>query len=137
MTSTTISSTAPAWPLWAFRIVASVAALLLFAQSILAGLFLADKHNKFAFLLHKDNAILSVAVVLVLVVAAILSVRPGRGPRGVIVAAAGLLVVTAGEAAAGFAKLTVLHIPLAVVLIGIAAAMAVASWRRTVPVVSS
>ena len=44
-----------------------------------------------------------------------------RGPIG-------LLVVTAGEAAAGFAKLTQLHIPLGVLLIGIAAWMAISSW---------
>jgi hypothetical protein len=69
-------------------------------------------------------------VVLVLVVAAILTVWPGGGRKTVLPRAIGLLVVTAGEAVAGFAKLTALHVPLGVLLIGIAAMMAVLAWRR-------
>ena len=125
------SSAPPAWPAWTYRIVATLAAVLLFIQSILAGQFIADKHDKLAFELHRDNAITSVIVVLILVVAAILSVWPGRGRRTVLPRAIGLLVVTAGEAAAGFAKLPALHVPLGVALIGIAAWMAISSWRRT------
>ncbi|MDQ1546505.1 MAG: hypothetical protein QOH69_1409 [Actinomycetota bacterium] len=132
MTSTPVtqqtSSSAPTWPLWTYRIVATLAAVLLFVQSILAGQFIADKHDKLAFELHRDNAIISVIVVLVLVVAAILSVWPGGGRRTVLPRAIGLLVVTAGEAAAGFAKLPALHVPLGVALIGIAAWMAISSW---------
>jgi hypothetical protein len=135
MTSTSVnqrpSSAAPTWPLWTYRIVATLAAVLLFIQSILAGQFIADKHDKIAFTLHRENAIISVIVVLVLVVAAILTVWPGGGRKTVLPRAIGLLVVTAGEAAAGFAKLTALHVPLGVLLIGIAAMMAVLSWRRT------
>lgn len=127
--STSVSKTsAPGWPLWTYRIVASVSALLLFIQSVLAGQFLGDKHDKLAFMLHRENAILATIVVLVLVIAAILSIWPGSGPRTVLPRAIGLLVVTAGEAAAGFAKLTWLHVPLGVLLIGIAAWMAIASW---------
>ncbi|HEX4441943.1 MAG TPA: hypothetical protein VHZ81_00085 [Galbitalea sp.] len=127
-TSTSAVKTAPAWPLWTYRIVATLAAVLLFAQSILAGEFIADKNDKFSFMLHRENAILATVVVLVLVVAAILTVWPGGGRRTVLPRAIGLLVVTAGEAAAGFAKLTQLHVPLGVLLIGIAAWMAIASW---------
>jgi hypothetical protein len=128
--ATTSSSAAPAWPLWTYRIVATLAAVLLFVQSILAGQFIADKHDKLAFMLHRENAIISVVVVLVLVVAAILTVWPGGGRKSVLPRAIGLLVVTAGEAVAGFTKLTALHVPLGVLLIGIAAMMAVLSWRR-------
>lgn len=131
MTTTTIPTTKsvpPTWPAWAYRIVATLAAVLLFIQSILAGQFIADKNDKFAFTLHRENAIVSVVLVLVLVVVAILSVWPGGGRRTVLPRAVGLLVVTAGEAAAGFAKLTQLHIPLGVLLIGIAAWMAISSW---------
>jgi hypothetical protein len=131
MTSSTVApstSSAPTWPLWTYRIVATVAAVLLFIQSILAGQFIADKHDKLAFMLHRENAIIASVVVLILVVAAILSVKPGGGSRLVLPRAIGLLVVTAGEAAAGFAKLTALHIPLGVLLIGIAAWMAISSW---------
>ena len=134
MTSTspakTSSSIAPTWPLWTYRIVATLAAVLLFVQSILAGQFIADRHDKLAFALHRENAIVSVVVVLVLVVAAILTVWPGGGPKTVLPRAIGLLVVTAGEAVAGFTKLTALHVPLGVLLIGIAVMMAVLSWRR-------
>jgi hypothetical protein len=135
MSSTSVNqrppSVAPTWPLSTYRIVATLAAVLLFIQSILAGQFIADKHDKIAFTLHRENAIISVIVVLVLVVAAILTVWPGGGRKTVLPRAIGLLVVTAGEAAAGFAKLTALHVPLGVLLIGIAAWMAVLSWRRT------
>jgi hypothetical protein len=129
--TTEILSVAPAWPVWTYRIVATLAAVLLFIQSILAGQFIADKHDKIALELHRDNAIISVIVVLVLVVAAILTVWPGGGRKTVLPRAIGLLVVTAGEAAAGFAKLPALHVPLGVALIGIAAWMAISSWRRT------
>jgi membrane protein DedA with SNARE-associated domain len=128
-TSPSAVATAPAWPLWTYRIVATVAAVLLFVQSILAGEFLGDKNDKFAFMLHRENAILATVIVLVLVVAAILTVWPGGGPKSVLPRAIGLLVVTAGEAAAGFAKLTQLHVPLGVLLIGIAIMMAVLAWR--------
>jgi hypothetical protein len=129
MTTTTLpTKTAPTWPLWAYRIVATLAAVLLFIQSILAGQFIADKHDKLALTLHRENATVASVVVLVLVVAAILSVWPGGGPRTVIPRAIGLLVVTAGEGAAGYAKLIQLHVPLGVLLIGIAAWMAIASW---------
>jgi hypothetical protein len=128
-TPTSPSTTlAPTWPAWTYRIVATLAAVLLFIQSILAGQFIADKHDKLAFMLHRENAILATVVVLVLVLAAILSVWPGGGRRTVLPRAIGLLVVTAGEAAAGFGKLTQLHVPLGVLLIGIAAWMAVSSW---------
>jgi hypothetical protein len=121
-------SVAPTWPVWTYRIVATLAAVLLFIQSILAGQFIADKQDKIAFELHRDNAMISVVVVLVLVVAAILTVWPGGGRKTVLPRAVGLLVVTAGEAAAGFAKLPALHVPLGVALIGIAAWMAISSW---------
>jgi hypothetical protein len=90
----------PAWPPWSYRIVSTIAALLLFVRSILAGEFIADKHNKLAFMLYCENAIVSVVVVLVLVVAAVLTVWPGGGRKTVLPRAIGLLVVTAGEAAA-------------------------------------
>jgi hypothetical protein len=131
MTSSTVApstSSAPTWPLWIYRIVATLAAVLLFIQSILAGQFIGDKHGKLAFMLHRDNAIIASVVVLILVIAAILSVKPGGGPRTVLPRAIGLLIVTAGEGAAGFAKLTALHVPLGVLLIGIAAWMAISSW---------
>ena len=128
-TSTSAAKTAPTWPLWTYRIVATLAAVLLFVQSILAGEFIGDKNDKFAFMLHRANAILATIIVLVLVVAAILTVWPGGGPKAVLPRAIGLLVVTAGEAAAGFAKLTQLHVPLGVLLIGIAIMMAVLAWR--------
>ena len=128
-TSTSAAKTAPTWPLWTYRIVATVAAVLLFVQSILAGEFIGDKNDKFAFMLHRENAILATDIVLVLVVAAILTVWPGGGPKTVLPRAIGLLLVTAGEAAAGFAKLTQLHVPLGVLLIGIAIMMAVLAWR--------
>ncbi|HEX4057357.1 MAG TPA: hypothetical protein VHX87_03450 [Galbitalea sp.] len=132
MTSTStknpVPSVHPTWPLWTYRIVATLAAVLLFIQSIFAGEFIADKHDKLAFMLHRENATVASVVVLLLVVAAILWIKPGGGPRTVLPRAIGLLVVTAGEAAAGYAKLTQLHVPLAVLLIGIAAWMAISSW---------
>ena len=131
MTSTTVApatSVSPPWPLWTYRVVATLAAVLLFIQSILAGQFIADKNDKFAFMLHRENAVLASVVVLILVIAAILSVKPGGGSRAVIPRAIGLLVVTAFEGFAGFQKLTALHVPLGVLLIGIAAWMAIASW---------
>jgi hypothetical protein len=133
----TTSSVAPAWPHWTFRIVATVAALLLFVQSVLAGQFIADKSDKLAFVLHRENATLASVVVVLLIVAAILSRWPGRGPGGPIVASIGLLVVTAGEAAAGYGKLTQLHVPLGVLLIGISVGMAIAAWRRPVHIVTT
>lgn len=130
-TSTSKHQSAPAWPFWTYRIIATLAAILLFVQSILAGQFIADKNDRIAFALHRENAVLASVVVLILVVAAILTVWPGGGPRRVLPRAIGLLVVTAFEGFAGFAKLTQLHVPLGVLLIGIAAWMAIASWFPT------
>ncbi|GAA3452249.1 DUF4175 domain-containing protein [Dactylosporangium matsuzakiense] len=112
---------------WPFRIVMSAAAVMLVDQAVFAGQFLAGTFG--ALHTHRVNATYSGIAVLVAAVAAVPIHRPGRGPLWPVLACLGLFGLIALQIALGFARLLALHVPLGVAVIGLAAAMAVWSWR--------
>lgn len=119
------------WPDGLLRICLSATAVLMFTQSVLAGLFMGGMH--WAFAAHRELATVAGIAVMASIVAAILARRLGRAPRWPIAATIGLLAVMSLQAFAGFRSLTALHVPLGVIVILLAVLFAGWSLRARVP----
>lgn len=116
----------PSWPRSALRSSLTLAALLLLSQSITAGLFLADVSG--AFPLHREFATVAGIALMVAFVAAILCVRLCGDAHWPIWATVVMLALISLQAFAGYRSLTALHVPLGVVTIVGALALAAWSW---------
>jgi len=108
------------------RVTLVVAACLLFAQSVTAGLFLAGV--EIAFPIHRETATVAGVAYLVALTVAIWHARRGASKRP-IWATLGMLVLMSAQAFAGFRELTPLHIPLGVITIAAGIALAVGPAR--------
>ncbi|SIO20715.1 hypothetical protein [Agromyces cerinus] len=115
------------WPMRFLRISLTVTALLMFGQAVLAGLFMGGESSAFGW--HREMATVAGISLMVSIVAAILARRLGGAPRWPIWATIALLALMSLLAFAGFRSLTALHVPLAVITILLAAALAVWAWR--------
>ena len=118
----------PEWPRWLLRISLTLAAVLLFTQSITAGLFLGELRA--AFPMHREMATAAALAVILSIAAAILCVRLRRDVKWPIAATIGMLVLMSLQAFAGFRSLTALHVPLGVFTITLAAVFAGWAWMR-------
>ncbi|MEU7875638.1 hypothetical protein [Dactylosporangium sp. NPDC049140] len=114
---------------WPFRVAMSTAAVMLFDQAVFAGQFLAGTFG--ALPTHRANATYSGIAVLVAAAAGVLVRWPGRGPLWPALACLGLFGLIALQIVVGFARMLTVHVPLGVSIIGLAAALAVWSWRPT------
>ena len=117
-----------AWPRWVFRVAATLAAVMLFDQAVFAGQFLSGIYP--ALDVHRENATYAGISVVVAAVAAVLQFRPGRGPWWPIAAYLGLFGLIGLQILFGFSHALAVHIPLGVVIILIAVALAVWGWMR-------
>ena len=115
------------WPMRFLRISLTVTAILMFGQAVLAGLFMGGEPSAFG--LHREMATVAGVALMVSIVAAILARRLGRVPSWPIWATVALLALMSLLAFAGFRSLTALHVPLAVIVILLAAGLAVWAWR--------
>jgi hypothetical protein len=121
----------PSWPGWALRVTSTVSAVLLFDQAIFAGQFMSGIYE--SLLIHRENATYSGISVLVVAVAAVLARWPGRGPWWPIAACLGIFALVALQIVLGFARALTLHVPLGVLTILAAGALAYWSWRHPWP----
>ena len=113
------------------RVTSTVSAVLLFDQAIFAGQFMSGSYD--ALLIHRENATYSGISVLVVAVAAVLVRWPGRGPWWPIAACLGIFALVALQIVLGFARALTLHVPLGVLTILAAGALAYWSWRHAWP----
>jgi hypothetical protein len=114
---------------WPFRISITAAAVLLLDQAVFAGQFLSGELG--ALHLHRENATVAGVVVLVAAVTAIPLRWPGGGPVWPAVACFALFALVAVQIMLGFARVLTLHIPLGVLIISGALALAAWSWRTS------
>lgn len=119
------------WVYWPFRVMMTVAAVMLFDQAVFAGQFLAGSYP--ALHTHRENATFAGIAVLVAAASAVPIRWPGRGPWWPIVACVGLFGLIALQIVLGFAHLVALHIPLGVGIIVAAVALTAWAWRRGLP----
>lgn len=126
------------WTYWPFRLVVTVATVLLVDQPIYAGQFLSGTFS--ALHTHRENATAAGIVVLVAAIAAVPIRWPGRGPLWPMLASLGLFALIGGQIALGFLRLLTIHIPLGVAIIVLAVLLTVWAWRphllRPEPLVS-
>lgn len=100
----------------ALRVVAVLHALSFIVQPILAGLFLSGQDT--AIDMHATNAMVVVALCLVMTVLAVPLWRKGRVPRAAFTVSVALLVVEVLQMGAGFGHVMWVHIPLGVLMMG-------------------
>ncbi|GHJ43964.1 hypothetical protein Cs7R123_13060 [Catellatospora sp. TT07R-123] len=117
----------PRWPVWPYRLLISLTAVLLLLQAVLAGQFLSGIYASLA--AHAANATFAGFALLAAAFAAILLRWPGRGPWWPMLATAGLFLLTGLQIGMGYARLLAVHIPLGVSVILLAAFLTVWSWR--------
>jgi hypothetical protein len=108
------------WPIAVIRVLAVVVLVQVLAQAALAGGFITGDVNLLG--LHSANAILLILTSSALLPAAILLVRPGRGPWWPIVFSVVLWWAITIQVGFGFARHVGLHIPLGTAIMGLIAA---------------
>lgn len=118
---------APAWPLWLFRVIVTVEAVLAFDQAVFAGQFISGDYG--ALNSHAANAGFTGTVLIVEAIAGVLLWRRGRGPAWPIWAALGLVVMAGVQTALGYARVLAVHVPLGVCMIALDLLMLVWCWR--------
>jgi hypothetical protein len=109
------------WPIVVLRSLALLILVQVFLQAVLAGGFIT---GKVAFLgLHSANGIFLVLTSMALPPAAVLLVRPGRGPWWPIVFSVALWLLIGVQVGLGFARLVGLHIPIGMSIMGLSAGL--------------
>lgn len=115
------------WPALTFRMVATLAALLVLAQAALAGGFLSGHFSALA--LHSRNGGVVGAVLLAQALAAVVLWRRGGGPAWPVRTAVVQLVIGAVLIPLGEQRILAVHVPLAVALAIGTALMTAWAWR--------
>ena len=116
----------------AMRVVLGLLAVAVFAQAVLAGLFLdgGDAWRGW----HALNGMLVLPLLgLVQVGLAVLVWRRGRGPGWLAVASVGLLVALLVQNVLGMTSQVAAHVPLGVAILGLVGALLVRTWALTRP----
>ena len=119
------------WTYWPYRLVVTVATVLLVDQPIYAGQFLSGSFS--ALHTHRENATAAGIAVLVAAVAAVPIRWPGSGPLWPLLASLGLFVLIGGQIAIGFLRLLAIHIPLGVAIIVLAVLLRVGVAPASAP----
>jgi hypothetical protein len=117
----------PGWVRWPFRVVMSVAGVLLFDQAVFAGQFLSGTFG--ALHTHRENATFAGITVVLAAVAAVPMRWPGRGPLWPVFACLGLFGLIGLQIALGFGRMLAIHIPLGVSIILLAGWLVHWAWR--------
>lgn len=121
---------APVWPRTGLRVSLCVAAGLLAAQSLTAGLFLAGVEA--AFPVHRETATAAGIAIMAGVVFGVLCVRLRGESWRPVVWGIGLLALMSLQAFAGFRSLTALHVPLGALTILAGIVVAAVVWGAPV-----
>jgi hypothetical protein len=118
---------AEALGVWSFRVAATIHALLLCAQPVLAGLFLSGDFGKLS--MHATLAGIVILACMLLFVAAVLVWRPGRRSPWPIAITGALFLAEGIQTGAGYERNLGLHVPLGVTVVATGVALAVWAWR--------
>lgn len=112
------------------RFAIALQTLVIFVQAITAGLLLSSPYGGG---LHSAGSYTLFVVVVVHVVVAILTWRPGGGSPRPILYAVGFFVLTSAQIALGIAHVKTVHVPLGVLMFGMSVLQLVWIWtdRRT------
>jgi hypothetical protein len=106
----------PRWPVQVIRVIAVVLLAQVLVQAGLAGAFISGDVSLLG--LHSANGVLLELTSTALIPAAVLLLRPGRGPWWPIVFSVVLWFLVSAQIGFGFARLIGMHIPLGVAIFG-------------------
>src|SRR5215207_6444787 len=116
----------------AMTVVLGLLAVAVFAQAVLAGLFLDGGDTWRGW--HALNGMLVLPLLaLIQVVLAVLVWRRGRGPGWLAIASVGLLVALLVQNVLGMTSEVAAHVPLGVAILGLVGALLVRTWALTRP----
>lgn len=116
------------WAVWAFRVLITLAAVLLFNQAVLAGQFMSGTYEALEF--HAFGATASEIVVALAIVPAGWARFRRRYPLWPAVLTALLFVAINVQEFAGEERILTLHIPLGVSIIVVVSGFTVWAWRE-------
>ncbi|MDX3246207.1 hypothetical protein [Streptomyces sp. ME18-1-4] len=103
------------WARWIFRTTVTTEALLAFAQPVLIGGFLQGHYASLQ--LHKENATFTGVTAMVMLLAAVLQWRPGRGPAWPVFASLTVVAAIVAQIIMGYSRTLAVHVPLGVLII--------------------
>lgn len=109
------------------RVVVTLHALLVFAQPVLAGRFMAGDYRMLG--VHGGNATVITLLGYVQVVVAFLYWRPAGGVAWPAVASLGISAVETVQVLLGYARSIAIHVPLGVLVVLVNIFMAIWAWR--------
>jgi len=116
------------WAVWAFRILITAAAVLLFNQAVLAGQFMSGTFEALEF--HAFGATISEVVVALAIVPAGWARFRRRYPLWPAVVTALLFVAINVQQFAGEERILTVHVPLGVSIIVVVSGFTVWAWRE-------
>ncbi|MFB3049501.1 MAG: hypothetical protein ACE1Z9_05065 [Acidimicrobiia bacterium] len=117
------------WAVWAFRVLITLGAVLLFNQAVLAGQFMSGTYEALEF--HAFGATASEIVVALAIVPAGWARFRRRYPLWPAVLTALLFVAINVQEFAGEERILTLHIPLGVSIIVVVSGFTVWAWRKS------
>jgi len=117
------------WAVWAFRVLITLGAVLLFNQAVLAGQFMSGTYEALEF--HAFGATASEIVVALAIVPAGWARFRRRYPLWPAVLTALLFVAINVQEFAGEERILTLHIPLGVSIIVVVSGFTVWAWRES------
>jgi hypothetical protein len=125
------SSTGARWPWQLLRAVTILTTLSAFTQAVLAGGVVSGRIE--ALPLHSTNGLLLTVGTLVLLVALVLTWRPGGGSGWLLLAGLVLFCATVVQLGLGFSRTLAIHVPLGTSVIIAQVMLLVWVWRRPLP----
>ncbi|GAA3040500.1 hypothetical protein [Streptosporangium longisporum] len=117
----------PARTLWALRVTATAHLVTVLGQAVIGGLFVTGEVDLLT--QHNINATAGTVLAGLQLVAAIVLWRPGRGPAWPLWVSAAQVALMNGQILLGMERAVALHIPLAMVIFGVAVWMTAWTWR--------
>lgn len=115
----------PAW--LGLRVLLTLHALLVFAQPVLAGRFMAGDYRMLS--VHQGNSTVIGILGYVQVVVAFLYWRPAGGSAWPAAASLGISVVETVQILLGYTRSIAIHVPLGVLVVLVNILMAIWAWR--------
>lgn len=116
----------PGWVAWSFRVLTLLTAGLVLLQPVWAGLFVTGDVRMLG--MHSAGHVFISLTLILQIVAAVLVWRPGRGPSWPIWTTVGMFLLVGLQAGFGYARIIALHIPVGVLIFGLALVMLTSAW---------
>ncbi|TDU01672.1 hypothetical protein EDD99_0035 [Streptomyces sp. 846.5] len=115
------------WARWVFRTTVTIEALLALAQPVLIGGFLQGHYASLE--LHKENATFTGLAAMVMLLAAVLQWRPGRGQAWPLFASLAVAAAIVVQVIMGYARTLAVHVPLGVLIVTSDVLLLVWVWK--------